>query len=146
MGDGLMSQPFIQGFCEKKMAKTWPYDEACIVAGELYGSLFARNSDEDGYAYNLGQLLHGYESVRDIVIRFCTSEEFREKFVINQSPNELARRLLLRFAMIKRPSPEQIKALAIALLERDWRDVVAEVIMSDGYSEAYGDDRVPLWA
>ncbi len=108
--------------------------------------MLARNSDEDGYDYNVSQLLHGYETVRDIVIRFCASEEFREKFVMNQSPNELARRLLLRFAMIKRPSPEQIKALAIALLERDWRDVVEEVIMSDGYSEAYGDDRVPLWA
>jgi len=128
------------------MAKTWPYDEACIIAGELYGSLFARNSDEGGYSYNLNQLLQGNESVRDIVVRFCSSEEFREKFVMNQSPNELARRLLLRFAMIKRPSPEQIKDLAIALMERDWREVVTEVIMSDGYGEAYGDDVVPLWA
>jgi hypothetical protein len=129
-----------------RMPKIWPYDEACIITGELYGNLFARNSDEPGYKYNLNQLLQGAESVRDIVIRFCASEEFCEKYVMNQTPNELARRLLLRFAMNRRPSPEEIKALAICLIERDWRSVVEEVIRSDRYTEAYGDDRVPLWA
>jgi hypothetical protein len=128
------------------MPKAWPYDEACIVAGELYGNLLARNSDEAGYKFNVNQLVRGHESVRTIVLRFCTSEEFREKYVMNQTPNELARRFLLRFAMNKRPSPEEIKALAIALLERDWRRVIEDIIMGDGYADAYGDDRVPLWA
>lgn len=48
--------------------------------------------------------------------------------------------------MNKRPSPEEIKLVAIALLERDWRRVIEEIIMGDGYAEAYGEDRVPLWA
>jgi hypothetical protein len=139
-----------RGFLEinagAKMPKIWPYEEACIVAGELYGNLLARDSDEAGYRYNLNQLLTGEESVRDIVIRFCASEEFREKYVMNQTPNELARRLALRLAMNKRPSPEEIKALAIALLERDWRAVVTEVIRSNGYTAAFGEDRVPVWA
>jgi hypothetical protein len=128
------------------MPKIWSYDEACAVTGELYGNIFARDSDEAGYRYNLDQLLKGVESVRDIVIRFCASDEFREKYVMNQTPNELARRLALRFGMNKRPSPEEIKALAVALMERDWRTVVEDVIRSDGYSAVYGDDRVPVWA
>ncbi len=128
------------------MPKAWPYEQACIVAGELYGNLLARNSDEAGYKFNVNQLVRGYETVRGIVVRFCASEEFREKYVMNQTPNELARRLLLRFAMNKRPSPEEIKLVAIALLERDWRRVIEEIIMGDGYAEAYGEDRVPLWA
>jgi len=128
------------------MAKAWPYEDACVIAGELYGNLLARNSDEAGYRYNVNQLVRGYETVRDIVVRFCASEEFREKYVMNQTPNELARRLLLRLTMNKRPSPDEIKVLAVAILERDWRRVIEDVIMSESYTEAYGDDRVPLWA
>jgi len=51
--------------------------------------------------------------VREIVRRFCTSEEFREKYIMNQTPNELAKRLLSRLGRDRRPDPQTIKVLAV---------------------------------
>ncbi len=127
------------------MPKAWVYDEACRVVGELYGNILGRDSDPDGYQYAVEQLSRGYESVRDIARRFCTSEEFREKYVMNQTPNELARRLLIRLGRHRRAEPDAIKALAVALLERDWREVISEMIDSPAFFEAFGDDHPPLW-
>jgi hypothetical protein len=128
------------------MARSWSFNEACAVAGELYGNILARNSDDAGFKYTVDQLNTGRESVREIVKRFCTSEEFREKYVMNQTPNELAKRLLSRFAKNKRPEPAAIKVVAVDLVERDWRQVVEGMIDGSAYRETYGEDRVPLWA
>jgi hypothetical protein len=128
------------------MPKVWSFIEASHLAGELYGNILARNSDQPGFNYTVDQLNSGRESVRDIVRRFCTSEEFREKFVMNQTPNELAQKFLSQLCRKKRLSPQDIKSTAVALIERDWRDVVGEIVDGAAYSESYGEDRVPLWA
>ena len=100
------------------MAKAWSFDEACTIAGELYGNVLARNSDDAGYKHTVNQLNSGDESVREIVRRFCTSEEFREKYIMNQTPNELAKRLLSRLGRDRRPDPQAIKVLAVSLVEK----------------------------
>ena len=128
------------------MSKVWSFNEACHLAGELYGNILARNSDQAGFSYTVDQLHSGRESVRDVVRRFFTSEEFREKFVMNQTPNELAQKLLSQLCRKKRLSPQEIKSAAVSLIEQDWRDVVGEIVDSTAYREAYGEDRVPLWA
>ena len=128
------------------MSKAWSFNEACHLAGELYGNILARNSDQAGFNYTVDQLHSGRESVRDVVRRFFTSEEFREKFVMNQTPNELAQKLLSQLCRKKRLSPQEIKSAAVSLIEQDWRDVVGEIVDSTAYREAYGEDRVPLWA
>ena len=62
------------------MARRWSFEEACTVAGDIYGNILARNSDDAGFRTRL-RLNSGSETVREIVKRFCTSEEFREKYV-----------------------------------------------------------------
>jgi hypothetical protein len=128
------------------MAKAWSFNEACRLAGELYGNILARNSDPVGFNFTVDQLNSGRESVRDVVKRFLTSEEFREKFVMNQTPNELAQKLLSQLCRKRRLSPQEIKAVAVALTERDWRGVVEELVNGASYSETHGEDHVPLWA
>jgi hypothetical protein len=128
------------------MSKVWSFNEACRLAGELYGNILARNSDEAGFNYTVDQIHSGRETVRDVVRRFFTSEEFREKFVMNQTPNELAQKLLSQLCRKKRLNPQEIKSTAVSLIEQDWRDVIGEIVDGAPYSEAYGEDRVPLWA
>jgi hypothetical protein len=128
------------------MAKAWSYNEACRLAGELYGNILARNSDPVGFNYTVDQLHSGRETVRDVVKRFLTSEEFREKFVMNQTANELAEKLLAQLCKKRRVKPEEIKSIAVTLAERDWRDVMEELVNGALYDEAHGEDRVPLWA
>lgn len=103
----------------------------------------ARDADRDGFAYVVERLTTGAVSVRDIVKEFCTSEEFQEKFIMNDTPNELARRLFLRFGKEHRPDPRQVKQLALQFLTLNWRAAMSAFIMSEAYK--YGDDQVPLW-
>src|ERR1700727_52610 len=101
------------------MGKVWTYQEASARAGEMYGNLLARNSDPAGFQHVVGVLVTGESSIRDVVRECCRSEEFREKHVMNQSPNELARRILIQLGK-QRPAPERVKQMAVDLLERDW--------------------------
>jgi hypothetical protein len=119
---------------------------ACKSAGLLYGNLLMRDSDNDGYAYAVGQIMDEGFKVRSLVREICLSEEFREKHVMNQSSNELARRLMINLLGDRRPDVRRVKLLAVQLLERDWRMVVGELIDSDLYTTAFGDDVVPVWA
>jgi hypothetical protein len=122
------------------------YESACKSAGLLYGNLLQRDSDGDGYAYAVGVMADNDCTVRTLVREICLSEEFREKHVMNQTSNELARRLMINLLGDRRPDVRRVKLLAVQLLERDWRLVVAELIDSDLYTTAFGDDTVPVWA
>jgi hypothetical protein len=65
---------------------------------------------------------------------------------MNQTSNELARRLIINLLSDRRPDARRVKILSVQLLERDWRQVVAEIIESELYTTAHGDDLVPVWS
>ncbi len=121
------------------------FEDAHRIAGELFGSLFARASDKEGFDYALKALLSGEKSPRTLVGEFVKSEEFRERFLMNQTPNEFARRILARFYGLKRVDLQRVKELAVKVLEEDWRDFMSEVVDSPEYYSVHGDFTVPLW-
>jgi hypothetical protein len=125
------------------MAKKLTYNMACKVAGQLYGSILQRNSDPEGFGWCVENLAAGTLSVRDIVRELCKSEEFREKFLMNDSPNEIARKLRKKLLGELNPSAEDIKETAVLLLEYDWRDVIDHLIDSYEYEQKHGNDVVP---
>jgi hypothetical protein len=122
------------------------YEFACKNAGLLYGNLLQRDSDNAGFTYAVELMADQDCKVRSLVREICLSEEFREKHVMNQTSNELARRLMINLLGDRRPDARRVKLLAVQLLERDWRAVVGELIDSDLYGTAFGDDTVPVWA
>jgi hypothetical protein len=125
------------------MAKKLTYNMACKVAGQLYGSILQRNSDPEGFDWCVENLAAGTLSVRDIVRELCKSEEFREKFLMNDSPNEIARKLRKKLLGELNPSAEDIKETAVLLLEYDWRDAIDHLIDSYEYEQKHGNDVVP---
>jgi hypothetical protein len=125
------------------MAKKLTYNMACKVAGQLYGSILQRNSDPEGFGWCVENLAAGTLSVRDIVRELCKSEEFREKFLMNDSPNEIARKLRKKLLGELNPSAEDIKETAVLLLEYDWRDAIDHLIDSYEYEQKHGNDVVP---
>jgi len=122
------------------------YEFACKTAGQLYGNLLQRESDRDGYDHAVACITDATTTVRALVRAICVSEEFREKHVMNQTSNELARRLMINMFGDRRPDARRVKLLSLQLLERDWREVVAEVIDNELYTTAFGDDLVPFWS
>lgn len=127
------------------MAHHLNFEIASRLAGDLFGNLLGRNSDQAGYAYAINCLISGQKPPRMLVKEFCTSEEFRERHMMNQTPNEFARQAQLRFLGKTRLEPEMTKRIATRLLENDWRFVLRELIDSDEYGIAHG-DKIPLWA
>jgi hypothetical protein len=125
--------------------KALTFQKASIAAGQLFGHILRRDSDPAGYDYAVNRLVQGETSVRGLVKEFCSSEEFREIHVMNQTPNELARRILLILERKNNPKPADIKALAIRLLQEDWRTVIRAVVDSAAYNLAYGDEGIPKW-
>lgn len=127
------------------MANHWDFNTASEIVGHLYGDLLGRSADPTGFTYGVDQLTGGHAELPDLVTEFCTSEEFREKWVMNQTPNELARRLLMRFYNIPFPNGQEVKELAVQIAEGDWRDAVRSCIQSERYRATYGQNRIPLW-
>lgn len=126
------------------MKKKYSFDQAAEKAGLLYGSLLGRIADKAGYDFIVDQLNTGKVSVKNIVTTMLTSDEFREKFIMNNTPNETAR--ALRIALLKelRPRADIIKDTAITLLENDWRKVVTNMINSEAYAKAFGEEKIPV--
>lgn len=124
--------------------KKYPFDQAAEKAGQLYGNLLGRSADKTGYDFVVSQLYRGESSVKDIVENMLTSEEFREKFIMNNTPNELAKALRITLLKELRPRPEEIKNTAVDLLESDWRGVIINMINSESYNIAYGEEKIPV--
>lgn len=124
--------------------KKYSFEQAAEMAGLLFGNLLGRVADKVGYDFIVDQLNTGQSSVKDIVIMMLTSDEFRENFIMNNTPNELSK--VLRMALLKelRPKPASIKESAIALLEDDWRKVVAGMVNSEAYGKAFGKEKIPV--
>ena len=124
--------------------KKYSFDQAAEQAGLLFGSLLGRSADKVGYDFIVDQLNTGKSSARGIVKAMLTSDEFREKFIMNNTPNELAK--ALRIALLKeiRPKPDAIKETAVAFLENDWRNVIVDLIASDAYEKAFGEEKIPM--
>jgi hypothetical protein len=125
------------------MAKKLSFNQACKVAGQIYGSILQRNSDQEGFDWCVENLTNGTLSARDIVREFLKSDEYREKFIMNDTPNEVARKIRKKLLGEPNPSPEDIKETAVMFLEYDWRDAIDHLIDSYEYDEKYGDDGVP---
>lgn len=106
------------------MAKKMSFPLASKIAGQLYGSILQRDSDREGYDWCVENLMGGTLSVRDIVRELCKSEEYREKFLMNDTPNEVARKFRKKFFGEANPTPESIKETAVLFLECDWRDAI----------------------
>lgn len=125
------------------MAKKFSFSQASRIAGQLYGAVLQRNSDQEGFDWCVENLTNGSLTVRDIVRNLCKSEEYREKFLMNDTPNEIARKFRIKFFGEAHPQPADIKSTAILFLEQHWQHAIDELLDSDAYGRRYGDDSVP---
>ncbi|CAL1240541.1 phycobilisome rod-core linker polypeptide [Candidatus Methylocalor cossyra] len=125
------------------MAKKLSFNVATRVAGQLYGNILQRNADPAGFDWCVEVLTNGTLSVREIVKVLCKSDEYREKFLMNDTPNEIARKFRKKFFGEANPRPEDIKETALLFLEMNWRDAMDQLLDSPEYYAKYGDDGIP---
>jgi hypothetical protein len=112
----------------------------------LYGNLLHRNADKEGYNFYLTELQTKDGISPDVIYEFFTSEEFLEKFIVNQTPNELARNLLHSFFEISTLTRLDVKLTVRNLIQIGFPAVVRNLLSDKRFVERHGTLGVPKYA
>ncbi|WFT79578.1 DUF4214 domain-containing protein [Methylobacterium sp. CB376] len=102
------------------------YNEAQKIACELYGRVLLRDADQEGFAYTIDRLtnnIHPLEIAREMML----SEEFADKFLLNTSINEIARKIHVA-AFGSHPTKESIKQNAMTIVAKGFQGFISDII------------------
>ena len=125
------------------MAKKFSYDEAAILAGEVFGKILDREADKEGYDYVLYSLESGTKSVREIVLELIASDEFIIRFLTERTHGEAAA-LVHRLLLGRAPDTEAaIQEEQRRFIRLGLARYAEEILNSSAYEEEVGPDKVP---
>jgi hypothetical protein len=122
------------------------YNAAQKLAGLLYGNILHRNADADGYNFYMKSLSDDITPLKDIIAGFFTSEEFCQKFVVNQTPNELSRNLLASFFNLPDISATDVKSVVDSLIRQGLPAVITDLVNDPRFFDRHGNLGVPRYA
>jgi hypothetical protein len=122
------------------------YDVAMQLAGQLYGNILHRNADGPGYEYYLKRLTSGAQTLRDLVEEFFTCEEFIEKFVVNQTPNELGRNILQAMIGPDNVTLKEAKQIALNIIKQGYPAAVNLLMEDERCLKLHGALGIPRYA
>lgn len=70
------------------------FEMASRIVGLLYGNILHRNADSVGFEFHVSAIHEKRLNVPEAIVKFYQSDEFAEKFIFNQTINELTHNLL----------------------------------------------------
>jgi hypothetical protein len=127
-----------------QVAKQHPQDSASRLAGDLYAKILNREADQEGYDYVLRSLHEGRKSVRDHALDMIDSEEFAQRFLHRNDPQQTAR--LLNRLLLGRTLDDRSLALEAARCMIMGRRAYAELLTETvDYRRSFGDDQSPKY-
>lgn len=113
------------------------------LACDLYVRILNRGPDVHGFRYVRQSLRDGRKSVRQHVLEIVGSEEFRTKFVRNQSRETVVQHLNSILLGRKVTDPYRLARQAADLALLDLVPYAEKLTRSEDYQRLYGEDRVP---
>ena len=116
------------------------------LAGLLYGNILHRNADAEGYDFYVRSLSDEAMPLKAMIVEFYTCEEFCQKFVVNQTPNELGRNLLASFFNITDITITDVKAVTDSLIRQGLPAVVTDLVHDHRFFDRHGNLGVPRYA
>jgi len=122
------------------------FNAAQKLAGLLYGNILHRNADPEGFDFYVRGLSEDTLALKDVVVEFYTSEEFCQKFVVNQTPNELARNLLASFFSVSDVALTDVKSVVDSLIRQGLPAVIADLVNDPRFFDRHGNLGVPRYA
>jgi hypothetical protein len=122
------------------------YSAAQKLAGLLYGNILHRNADPGGFEFYMKSLSGETVELKDIIVEFYTCEEFCQKFVVNQTPNELGRNLLASFFNLSDITLTDVKTVTDGLIQQGLSRVVTNLINDHRFFDRHGNLGVPRYA
>jgi hypothetical protein len=121
------------------------YDVAARLTGELYGNILQRDADHGGYNYYVDGLANDDLTLQEVIAEFFVSEEFREKFIANQTPNELARNLLRAFFGYDDATDAETKRIVAHIVESGFPATIRALLADPRYLEENGQFGIPRY-
>ncbi len=118
---------------------------ASRLSGLLYGNILHRDSDDAGYKFHFETLQEDRAALFTLVIKFFVSDEFIEKFVVNQTPNELVRNLLNCFFGAETVKPMDVSAWRGRLIHEGLDAVITALIADPRFIDKHGPTGVPRY-
>jgi hypothetical protein len=122
------------------------FNAAQKLAGLLYGNILHRNADPDGFDFYMRGLSDNSLFLKDVITEFYTSEEFCQKFVVNQTPNELARNLLASFFNVSDIALTDVRSVVDRLIRQGLPAVIADLVNDPRFFDRHGNLGVPRYA
>jgi hypothetical protein len=122
------------------------FNAAQKLAGLLYGNILHRNADPDGFDFYMRGLSDNSLFLKDVIAEFYTSEEFCQKFVVNQTPNELARNLLASFFNVSDIALTDVRSVVDRLIRQGLPAVIADLVNDPRFFDRHGNLGVPRYA
>lgn len=122
------------------------YEIAYRLAGTLYGNILHRNADDSGFNYYLKELQSERIQLKTAINQFYTSDEFCEKFVVNQTPNELTKYLLLSFFKPSVLDPQEVKQIARQLIMQGLPSVIESLLEDPKFYDCHGKFGIPQYS
>lgn len=112
------------------------------TAAAIYRQIFRRKADPGGWKHHTNLLDSGTSKVRDIVRSFLQSQEWRTRFVDGHSGPEIL--ITLFDCALGRPADmEDFRKWERILSQKDWAQVINELLDGPEYAERFGNDTVP---
>jgi hypothetical protein len=121
------------------------HQDAVWLAGLLYGNILHRDADREGFEHYYDLLLSDRVELKLLVLEFFRSEEFREKFVVNETPNRLAANLAASFFRPGTATLQDIAAIRARLIEEGLPATVAALLEDPRTRARHGARGVPRY-
>jgi len=118
---------------------------ASRLSGLLYGNILHRNSDDVGFKFCFEALQEDRAPLKGLVFKFFVSEEFVEKFVVNQTPNELVRNLLDSFFSAGVVSAVDASMWRAKLVHEGFDAVITGLIGDPRFADKHGNTGIPRY-
>jgi hypothetical protein len=121
------------------------FEQAKRLTGMLYGNILQRDADEQGFSFYCDALANDRMPLKQAIQEFYVSDEFAEKFIVNQTPNELARNVLHSFLDPKDISNADVKRVRGNLISQGLTTVVAGLLNDPRFMDRHGAYGVPRY-
>jgi hypothetical protein len=119
--------------------------EAATITGLLYGNLLHRDADEAGYSHYFRMLTSYQLTLHEAIGEFLCSEEFASKFIVNQTPNELATHLLNSLFGARTVAPTEPNKVAFEIIRLGVPAVIRKLLADVRFQDQHGEFGVPRY-
>jgi hypothetical protein len=133
------------GRCDVGGKKSMGHQDAVQITGMLYGNILHRDADQAGFDHYYALFTSGRANLKTVILEFFRSEEFSEKFVVNETPNQLAANLAHSFFRPDAVGSRDVARIRGRLIQEGLPACIAALLEDPRFRARHGARGVPRY-